>query len=409
MAPGSERVVTFPITVSRSGLHNGVVTVQDDRFDPDNRRFFTFRVAPPLRVLLVSDGSLKRSGANDPTIWMRFALEGDLKPLFQVDVSEVRELRADSLVSYAAVVLMNVDALSQEKSRALSSYVKGGGGLLLAPADGVDSDAFNRSLAALTPAFLRRKQMRVDGTALAINRLQKQHPIVRSLTKDETANIGAAGFFGAARFHGYWETEPAKGSEVILGFENGHPALLEKRVGNGRVLLFTSSLDPVWNNFPRQVMYPPMVHETVRYMAGSRDPKSSFLVGEIAPLTVPAAGVARVTSPTGRETLLPSAPAGMAFFEATDQPGIYQTQSGTRAGRFSVNVPARESDFETLSDQEMRDWVTVSEEGQALPDAVRASQRTVQREASQQYWWWLLLLVFGLGFFDTFLANRTYR
>jgi hypothetical protein len=256
---------------------------------------------------------------------------------------------------------------------------------------------------------LRRNEVRGDGSALAITWLQKQHAIVRSLQKDETASIGAASFIGAARFHGYWVTEPAEASDVILGFEDGHAALLEKTVGNGRVLLFTSSLDPVWNNFPRQVMYLPLVQEAVRYVAGSRDQKTSFLVGEIAPLTVPAAGVARITSPKGRETVLHATPAGVAYFDATDQPGFYETQSGSLAGRFSVNVPPQESDFETLSAEELRDRLTVSEHGQTPPDVVQASSLQIQREASQQYWWWLLLLVLGLGFSETYLANRTYR
>jgi hypothetical protein len=403
LAPGAEQIVTFPVAVTRSGLHSGVLNVAGDRFGPDNRRYFTVRIAPPLRVLLVADGSSTQSGADDPRVWLRFALEGRPTSLFQVDDRDLRDFRADTLASYAAVVLMNVDTLSQPQTRALSSYVKGGGGLLLAPADGVEREAFNRSWAAVTPAFLRRKAVGGEGTRLAIARPQQQHALVRSLMKDESAHIGAA------RFHGYWETEPAEAGEVILAFENGHPALLEKTVGNGRVLLFTSSLDPVWNNFPRQVMYLPMVQEVVRYVAGSRDQKAAFLIGEIAPLKVPAAGVARVTSPSGRETVLPATPAGFSYFDATDQPGVYETRSGNRAGRFSVNVSAREADFETLSAQEILDRVTVSEQSQSSADVRWASMLKIQREASQQYWWWLLLLVLVLGFFEIYLANRTYR
>ncbi|MDJ0783300.1 MAG: BatA domain-containing protein [Desulfosarcinaceae bacterium] len=403
LAAGAEQVVTFPITVIRPGLHSGVLMVQGDRFERDNQHFFTFVVEPPRRVLLVSDNSSQRSDAGDASVWFHSALEGHPDAMFQVDVRAVDEFRPDALAAYAAVVLMDIDALEPAQTSTLVAYAKGGGGVLLAPADGVDSDAFNRTWAAISPALLRRKEVLIDGGALAITRLEERHAIVRALQMGETAT------FGAARFHGYWVTDPAAESTVILGFDNGHAALVEKSAGLGRVLLFTSSLDPVWSNFPRQVMYLPMLHAAVRYLTGDRDEPARYVIGEIAPLKIPADSVVRITSPLGRETLLPATPDGTAFFDATDEPGIYETQAGNRTGRFSVNVSARESDFTPLSATEIRNRVSVSPYGQAVPDTAPSPRRKGQQETSQQHWWWLLSLVLGLAFFETYLANRTYR
>jgi hypothetical protein len=398
----SEIVVEFPVTIRQAGLHRGILTVAGDRFEPDNILYFTVQVEPPLRVLCIH-GESGAGGADDKAYWLRSALTRQAKSPFQVDVIDPQGLTSDALASYAVVVLLNVDNLAREQLNALRSYVKGGGGLLLAPADRVDDVDFNRNYEGLTPAFLRRKHVFTDGTALAITQVQGHHAIIRFLQNGETTD------FGAARFHGYWGTEPVAGSDVILGFENGDAALVANRVGNGRVLLFTSSLDPEWNNFPRQVTYLPLLHEAMRYLTGSQEPMAVYRVGEIVPIFIAPEGAARVTSPRGQETLLRSTPAGPAFYQTTDEPGFYEARSGNQLSSFAVNVSARESDLTAIAPDDIRDRLIHSETQQVTSHAEQISPLRVQLEKSQQSWWWILLLVLVLGLFETFLANRTYR
>jgi hypothetical protein len=398
----SEIVVEFPVTVNQAGLHRGSVRVEGDRFEPDNTRYFTVRVEPPVRVLCIS-GESAGGGADDKAYWFRSALGRQATSPFQVDVVDPQGLFPEALASYAVVVLMNVDNLARDQMNSLQSYVKGGGGLLLAPADRVDGADFNRNYGELTPALLRRKHVFNDETALAITQVHRHHSIIRFLQNGQPTD------FGAARFHGYWRTEPVAGSDVILSFENGDAALVAKRVGNGRVLLFTSSLDPEWNNFPRQVTYLPLLHESMRYLAGSQDQKTVYRVGEFVPLSIAPGGAARVTSPQGEETLLRSTPAGPAFYRATDQPGFYETRSGNWLSSFAVNVSAQESDLTAIALDDIRDRVAHSEAQQVTSHAEQISPLRIQLEKSQQSWWWILLLVLVLGLFETFLANRTYR
>ena len=47
----------------------------------------------------------------------------------------------------------------------------------------------------------------------------------------------------------------------------GDPILAEKRFGRGRVMLFTSSIDRDWTNFPLQASYVPWLYRLVGYLA----------------------------------------------------------------------------------------------------------------------------------------------
>jgi len=397
----SEIVVEFPVAVNQVGLHHCTLTVTGDRFEPDNTRYFTIRVEPPMRILCISGES--GSGPEDKAYWFRSALAQQAAALFQVDVVDPQGLLPQNLASYSVVVLMNVGHLAPEQMNALQSYVKGGGGLLLAPADRADVAAFNRDYQELAPALLQRKHVFSTGKTLAITEVQRHHSIVHSLDNGEPTD------FSAARFHGYWSTKPVADSEVILRFENGDAALVAKSSGNGRVLFFASSLDPGWNNFPLQVTYLPLLHEAIRYLAGSQAQKTDYRVGEFVPLAIAPGGAARVISPEGEETLLRNTSTGPAFYQATDQPGFYETRSGKWLSSFTVNTSAQESDLTAITVDDIRERMSHAEIQQGASAAEQISPLKVQLEKSQQSWWWILLLVLLLGVFEIFLANRTYR
>ena len=226
----SEIVVEFPVTVKHDGLHRGTLTITGDPFEPDNTFHFPVRLEPPLRVLGVTDASAAGVGT-DAAYWFRSAFDRNVGSPIHVDVMDPEGLISETLVSYAVVVLLNVGNLTGKQINFLQAYVKGGGGLLLAPAGRVVGSDFNQRFGDLTPALLRRKHIRTDGTAVGIADIQMRHPMISSLNDGERTD------FGGVRFHGYWETDPAAGSDVIMRFENGDPALLTHRFGSGRVLL----------------------------------------------------------------------------------------------------------------------------------------------------------------------------
>ena len=135
--------------------------------------------------------------------------------------------------------------------------------------------------------------------------------------------------------------------------------------------------------------YLPLLHESTRYLAGSREHKAGYGVGELVPVSITPGGAARVTSPQGEETLLRSTAAGAAFYQATDQPGFYETRSGNWWSSFAVNVSAQESDLTGTALEDVRDRVATSETPQVTAQAQQASPLRVQLEKSQQSWWWI--------------------
>jgi len=53
-------------------------------------------------------------------------------------------------------------------------------------------------------------------------------------------------------------------------------AVVERRVGSGRVIAFTSTLDDSWNVFPTKPVFVPFVQLAARYLAHYDDPAAWY-------------------------------------------------------------------------------------------------------------------------------------
>src|SRR5207302_1863543 len=72
------------------------------------------------------------------------------------------------------------------------------------------------------------------------------------------------------------------GTQVILSYDTGAPALLDRALQGGRVLLFTSTIDRDWNDLPIQPAFLPLMQQAVRYLSRAplREPEPPALVGQ---------------------------------------------------------------------------------------------------------------------------------
>jgi hypothetical protein len=398
----SEAVVEFRTVFRKRGVHRGAVTVVDDAFPPDNTFHLTVHVFRPIRILGVT-GGLEANGYRDETTWFASAIGKPGRSLFQLDVVRPDTLTTEAMGLYKVIVLLNVGSLPEVHMRAIRSHMERGGSLLLAPADRVEAQTFNRLFRGLTPAILGEKRVHRGDDFLVVVEVNHRHPMIKALRINQNID------FGTAHFRGFWSTTPITGSEVIMRFNNGEAALLELAVGQGRVLLFTSSLDTTWNDFPLQGLYVPLMHETLRYLASQEDKKRAYTVGESVPLIVPSGNALRVSGPHGRETILTATAGNYVFYKQTYVPGFYGMRGGNLEDFFAVNVSAEESDLSPIVPSEIGD-IFVNRETKPQPSRdARVSIRNAQLEQSQQFWWWIILLVFLLGLGETLLANRTYR
>ena len=69
---------------------------------------------------------------------------------------------------------------------------------------------------------------------------------------------------------------------MILRYESGAPALVEKTVGKGRVMLLSTTVDREWTDLPIRAGFLPLMQEAARRLAGTseRGGTSVLMVGQ---------------------------------------------------------------------------------------------------------------------------------
>jgi hypothetical protein len=89
--------------------------------------------------------------------------------------------------------------------------------------------------------------------------------------------VAKAGGWPGVKFFYALDVDPGD-ARVIVRLGDQTPLLLEKRIGEGRVVLFTSGLDNLTNDFPLQPAFVPFIEQTARYLGGSERQGGARLV-----------------------------------------------------------------------------------------------------------------------------------
>jgi len=154
---------------------------------------------------------------------------------------------------------------------------------------------------------------------------------------------------------------------------DGVTAAAERRVGNGRVIVFGTSLDDSWSDLALKPVYLPLVHQLTKYLARYEPPASWQTVGQVVDLSVLLKGRAErvVVSPSAERVTVPASEPGLV--ELSEQ-GVYEirpagSSSAVRPDRIAVNLDPTESDLAAIDPPELVAAVT----GRASDAATQAA------------------------------------
>ncbi|MFM1896024.1 MAG: hypothetical protein RLZZ385_1098 [Pseudomonadota bacterium] len=392
LANASEAVVTLDATFETAGSYVGRVTVSGDEFDLDNDFFFTVDVSPRIRVLVVN-GEASPNWYDDEAHWFALAVNAAEQSPFAATTVATSGLNAGVLQDTDVVVLLNVGDLSPAQAAAVDAYVNQGGGLLIAPGDRVDPQQFNQLLNRVSPASLEAPGPMADDY-LVIADLDRRHPILRPLTSDWTA-----------RYQDYWALTPNADAAVLMRFDNTLPALVERTVGEGRSIVFASSMDLEWNNLALQGIFLPLVHETLRYLVQPPLRQRAYDVGQVIDLNLDDEGDVTLVGPGGQEARFDRG-SGLLY---PDRPGIYRATIEGEARAYAVNTLPEESNLARITVGSIHDDIINPDTNPIPSRTVRTAQLIAELEQPQRIWWWIIGLVMLLLLLEAQIANRTYR
>ena len=373
LPPGSSVRKTFSHAFAAGGPAVLTAALPADPLALDDERSLTLRVPREVKALVV-DGAPSPTRLRDEAWFVEAALGSPASPV-RPTLIDAEALATADLRAFDVVLLLNVRTVGA-RGPDLEAFVHAGGGLFISMGDQVDPDVANRELAALLPLPLHLvKTAAAPGAeqgAARLARIDEAHPALSVFTGE--AREGLVG----ARFQRYMLTRPAGRGEppaVLAAYDDGAPALVEARRGLGRVLLYTSTVDRDWTDWPLRTSFLPAMQRFAGWLSGAlddrRDPPT--VVGTARTLHLgPGRRLAALVGPDGLShpardlgaTLATTADGGSDVTFSPRQPGVWQAQveerGTTRADgalSFAAVVDPRESDTRRLEPEDLTAWL----------------------------------------------------
>ncbi len=382
---GSSQGIEFQVPGLIAGTHPAFIEIEDAELERDNRFHLTLenRARTPVLAVEEPEPGTRRS----PSFFLSYALNIDALSPYRLSVVAPRNLA----IAGRLIVWNNAPSGPSSLQKKLREFVHSGGGLAIVLADSTKSADFNRGFGSWLPV----KAVETPGLTndyVLMTGVRMDHPIFQPFSKPHSGN-----FFNA-RFYRYAKLTVGPGVEVPARFENGDPALATLSVGEGRVLIFTSSADDASNDLYLKAVYAPLWQQALRYLEKFQEKRRWLAVGDTASprkLMTEAAMLQSNESFNANEAFvvldpdkqrLPLAPGSDAV--EMDKAGFYEIRATDLSRIVAVNTDPRESDLTRGNVEEMIAGWKSREAARPFPTG-----RVVPEEQDRRQRLWRLLLL----------------
>jgi hypothetical protein len=443
---GARKIIYVP---TEPGVHRGRFEISGkapDRFPDDDRFLFTLTVAPRIKVVLVNGNPATADPLESETLYLRAALTATddgprgekkgagLEPpkeyVRSLDVVDIPEaaLNAETLRDASVVALANCGALNAQQFEWLRGFVAGGGGLMIFPGDRVNPEIYETQFFPVPGP----QQERLTGVTMGppegdpektetferLAVIDFAHPALTVFDDPDGHYLRSLRFYRRFKL-----TLPEKrdSSWPLAEFANGAPALVESRLGDGRVLLAAFPANTKWSNLPVKPEFVPLVLRLTSHVEHRPEVE--------VPAVVPPDGVAEVSVTgtwgplTGKVADAAGRPAPplefqragsrlVATFDRTAERGYYAVEIQGGAGgqakvgnlAFAVNLAPEESDFAPVNEGQIRDMLP-SAQVTVVDASAEAQQEHGVIGDEREVWRPLIYLMFAVITVEFLLAT----
>ena len=322
-----------------------------------------------------------------------------------VTLDKVTADRAPSVdpASYAFVVISDVASLPASFTSRLLDYIHRGGNVLIALGTVA---AQQQSLPVFGGRILTTRHYSRDAERFAaVGQTDSAFPAA-----------GSAEEWEGVRFY-YATAIDEQGARVLVRLQDGTPLLLEKPVGEGRVMVFASGFDNLTNDLPLHPVFVALAERIVRHLSGNDAGGGPHQVNDVIALRTAkeqAIGV-EVIEPSGQRPLsLQEAVSSQSY--QLSQAGFYEVHlANGRQDLIGVNADRRESDLTPMPEDLVALWRGSDSATHGVPSATPAAARPASQSTAakvqetavpRSLWWYAMLCLLAAVLAECVIGGR---
>jgi len=364
-----------------------------DAFPADDASVFAVRRSDPERVLFVRAANDTRSA-----LYFSSALSAAAQGAYVLQPMAAEQTTDIDASKYAFVVLSDAVSLPSIFEHTLEQYVSKGGSVLVALGIGTRS---HMRIPLWGGDVKDTHDYARNGAAATVGQVDFTHPAL------EQAQPGRDnGGWAETKFF-YAVTVDPQHARVAARLSDGTPLLLDRRMGEGHILLLTSGLENLTNDLPLHPVFVAFVDKMARYLSGSDALSGSRLVDSFVQLrsaTEPKGEVASVeVIDLDGQRPLSLAEARTAQTFRLQRAGFYQIRfANGRDAIIGVNPDRRESDLEPIAPDVQQLWSGSKSGAPKQADKIAVADA---KSRPISLWWYVMLLALLVALAETAVAS----
>lgn len=343
----------------RGGTFWAEVRTSQDDIPFDDVFYLAGRIPEAFNLLMV-DGQMGTAPIDSETYFLRLALES-LKDARLNSVQIIRpDMLNEAILQRAHVVVLANTGLLNEKQALIKEWVEKGGGLFLSAGANWPKTESPLGLFHVSAESVSAQSVDVESLSFELFSHQK-NPVFE---------------WDQIRVDRHVVIQPLGDTSVLIRLKNGHPLLVEKKMGLGRVMLWSTSLNRAWTNIPGKPVFAPLMRDQLFYLADPSRSETSLVFDVDSPIRLRLASQVRVHSIEGPEGIRLAPKVNLSGFlelSGAPKPGHYHVRTNTPAKDFyfAVNVKNQDSegDMTPLSTLQVRqvfsdspiEWISAGE------------------------------------------------
>ncbi len=384
--PGASRVLSLAGTA-------GTLKLTGDAWDFDNRLYIAPAQPRVMKIVFIGDEKTRDEAAS-PLYYLSRALQptSSLRPELTVVPETAEKWPAD-----ADLVFLSGARPGSALGKKLRAWIEQGGFVISVIGDATAA----QDLEALTGVSASSWNLGASASSGStedyrmLANVQSSHPLLRPFADERLRDFTKLRFWK----HRKLSLPKEAALEVLARFDQGDPAILAGKVGQGRVVLLTSGWHPEDSQLALSTKFVPLLFGWLEAAGFGHESASPLTVGDLLPV----ATATSLVTPEGQTHFLQL---GDTF--RAKLPGLY------RLGKdhsIAVNLAPEEGRVSPMDLGKLRELgVRVEEGGADAAASVKVEDQEQlaisEQEARQRAWLWLLGALLSIVAMETWLASR---
>jgi hypothetical protein len=280
ISPNESKEIVISFSISSEKKDKNInelefkVELEDDDLNYDNYKYFLISTIKPKEVLIVN-GGVSTISYQDESFYFKNALNSS-ENKYKFNLTQRNWITSRSIRNYDLIVFLNNTFDDYENQYVMREFLKKGKSVFISLGNNTNIENFNYFWKDII-SLRNFKDLEKIKKYKFINFFNYDYSFFKNISfvKKELSSYPVLKYFNLATKQNIKEIATLNDGTLFIG---------EKLLKRGKLIIYTSTIDRDWNDFPLSTNYAPLIISLVKYLLETNEKNYDFYLSDISQL-----------------------------------------------------------------------------------------------------------------------------